>query len=113
MLVHDPWLGRVLVEASAWSILEKTNHIFLSYGRELKGSNYGIATYVWDGDIPTRPMQLGTLPDHFLYHSFITVPMMRRKRFTILTCANWTDPKRTRAAMREIIDIASEQQATR
>jgi hypothetical protein len=110
MLVHDPLLGSVLVEASAWSLLENTNYIFFWHG-ELEGTSYGIASQVWDSEDPTRPANTTEAPDHFIYSTFITRPMMKRKAFTLQTCASWTDQKSTRAAIRQILEIAGDQQA--
>jgi hypothetical protein len=107
MLVHDPLIGSVLVDASAWSLLENTNYIFFWYG-ELQGSSYGIASQVWDSEDPTRPANATDVPDHFIYSTFITRPMMKRKGFTLQTCASWTDPKSTHAAVRQILEIAGE-----
>jgi hypothetical protein len=105
MLVDDPLLGSVLVEASAWSLLEDTNYIFFRCGK-LEGSSYGIASQVWDSVDPTKPAHADGTPDHFIYSTFITRPMMKRKAFTLQTCASWTDPQRTRAAVRQILEIA-------
>jgi hypothetical protein len=110
MLVHDPLLGKVLVEASAWSLLENTNYIFFWCGEfwygELQGTSYGIASQVWDSENPSKQANAADTPDHFIYSTFITRPMMKRKGFTLQTCASWTDPKSTRAAVRQILEIA-------
>jgi len=82
MLVLDPLLGKVLVEASAWSLLENTNYLFFWYG-ELWGSSYGIASQVWDSEDPTKPSNASDTPDHFIYSTFITRPMMKRKKFAL------------------------------
>ena len=76
-LVDDPVFGEVLIDASAWSIWEDTNYLFFSYGRQLEGTSYGIASQVWDSADPTRPASVGLPPDHYIYTTFITTAMMK------------------------------------
>lgn len=108
LAVNDPWIGPALIEASAWSALENTDHLFLRYGEEWKGTSYGIASLVWNSQDPRRPPADGAIPDHCIYWTFVTKGMMKRKRFTLQTCGAWVNPNLTRKAVREIQDIMSQ-----
>lgn len=111
LLVHDPWIGPALVEASAWSALENTDYLFLRYGDDLVGTSYGIASHVWEAQEPTRRPSDGAVPDHFIYSTFITKSMMKRKDFTLHTCESWVDPKFMRSAVRQLLEIIRDDRA--
>lgn len=112
LLVQDPLIGNALIEASAWSVLENTDYLFLRYGDELEGTSYGIASHVWDAQDPTKGPAEGGAPDHFIYSTFITTSMMKRKGFTIQTCVAWVDPKITRLAVRQILEIMRDERTS-
>jgi hypothetical protein len=103
MLVHDPVVGEIIVEASAWSLLEETNYLSITTPSD-DGEATEIASAVWSGGHQGEEGEYP--PDHFIYSVFVPPKMMKRKGFKLHTCGNWTDPAKTRVAVRQVLEIA-------
>ena len=103
LLVRDPIVGKIIVEASAWSFLEQINFILIREATRDDGA-IETASEVWSNGVQRSKGE--RLPDHVIFLNYIMPRLMKRKGFKLHTCANWTDHTKTHPAIRQVLDIA-------